>query len=90
MKMMDKIATRFRTKKCTGINDGFVYIRSGYDGVFTTYTGRTDVICAMIAYILFDIESSNGYTAEDSITEIYKMIVKARGDANNDKTQEDV
>jgi hypothetical protein len=44
----------------------------------------------MIAYILFDIESSNGYTAEDSITEIYKMIVKARGDANNDKTQEDV
>jgi len=44
----------------------------------------------MIAYILFDIESSNGYTAEESITEIYKMIVNARGENKDGKTQEDV
>lgn len=90
MKRIDRIATRFRKNKCTGINDGIIYIRSGNDGVFTTYGGRANVVCAMIAYILFDIESSNGYTAEESITEIYKMIVNARGDNKNGKTQEDV
>ena len=78
IRAIDRKVNRVRKRLVNNDTSSLIYVRTEDGDIYTSYGGNHGVLCFLLAYLIYDFETANGRSAEETITQVYKTIVDFR------------